>query len=384
MRWDESAVARHNDEVAQLWRDFEAGAPARVPVVFNFSRRFYLLTPWLNERGWSFQQYFERPEVQWDVQLRLQQWIRGSVSQDHGWGLPAQWGGVAPDFQNSYEAAWLGCPLVYFENEVPTTRPILRDDKGRLASFSIPDPLRGGIMARAMEFHQYFEARRQRETFLDRPVGASWLCAGGTDGPFTVACNLRGTTELCLDLYEDPRFVRELLGFVTEAILARLPAVAAFNGDTLPAQSWGFADDSVQLLSVAQYRDVVLPYHRRLVDAFSRGGPNSIHLCGNVPRLLPVIQQELNVQDFDLGFPTDLGQARRTLGPQALLRGNLHPHLLRDGPPSLIREKVAEIMASGAKEGRRFILCEGNNVAPGTPPEHFAAAYEAAREFGRH
>ncbi len=41
-------------------------------------------------------------------------------------------------------------------------------------------------------------------------------------------------------------------------------------------------------------------------------------------------------------------------------------------------------MGSGVKEGRRFIFCEGNNVPPGTPVEHFDSAYEAAREFGTH
>ena len=377
-------IAQHNQEVAKLWADFAAGCPERVPVVFNLGWRYYLLTPWVNTQGYTFRQHFEDPAVQWEVQLTFWKWIREHLPADQEWGLPEQWGGLRPDFQNIYEAAWLGCPIEFREGEVPDTRPLLKEGKGKFASLTLPDPLRGGLMGRAMEYYQCFEERRKREDFCGRPVGKSALSGGGTDGPFTVACNLRGATELCLDLYEDPQFVRELLDFITEATIARVRAVGEFNGVTYPQQGWGFADDSIQLLSVAQYREVVLPYHRRLLAAFSRGGPNSIHLCGNVSRHLPVLQQELNIQDFDLGFPVDLGQVRKDLGPGALLRGNLPPMILREGPVARIREETIRIMQSGAKDGRRYVFCDGNNVAPGTPLEHFQAAYDTAREYGKH
>ena len=208
------------------------------------------------------------------------------------------------------------------------------------------------------------------------------MCGGGTDGPFTVACNLRGTTQFCLDLYEDPRYARELLDFVTQATIVRIKAVMESNQTQFPLDGWGFADDSISLLSEAQYREFVLPHHHRLLAAFSKGGPNSIHLCGRVQHLLPLLQKELNIQDFDLGFPVDLARARRDLGPNALLRGNLHPMILRDGPVSLIQEKTAEILRSGVAEGRRYCFCEGNNVAPRTPVEHFIAAYETVKELG--
>ncbi|UCH33596.1 MAG: hypothetical protein JSV65_13630, partial [Armatimonadota bacterium] len=338
--------------------------------------------PWLNEQGYSFQQFFDDPAIQWEVQLALQKWVRDNVPQDQERGLPKTWPGLTPDVQNLYEAAWLGCRIEYREKEVPDTWPRLRERKGDLGALSIPDPIHDGLQARGIEFYQYFEERRAREEFAGRPVGKSSLCGGGTDGPFTVACNLRGTTELCLDLYEDPAYARELLEFVTRAIIVRVEAVGEFNGATYPQQGWGFADDSIQLLSEAQYREFVLPCHQRLLARFSQGGPNSIHLCGQVQRFLPLLQRELNIQSFDLGFPVNLGQARRELGPEATLRGNLHPQMLRDGPASLIRDGTAGILRSGVMEGRRYVFCEGNNVAPGTPLEHFRAAYDVVRALG--
>jgi uroporphyrinogen-III decarboxylase len=377
-------IEEHNQEVARLWRDFDQGRPARVPCQWNFSKQFWLLTPRLNPRAYSFRQYFEDPAVQWAVQLEFEKWVREQPIQDAELGLPEEWPGLSPDYQNTAEAEWFGCRLVYHEGEVPDSWPMLREHKGDLASLAIPDPVHDRVQGRALECYHYLEERRKREDFAGRPVGRSSLCGGGTDGPFTVACNLRGTTELCLDLYEDPAYAQELLEFVTEATIARIQAVMEFNQTEFPQAGWGFADDSISLLSESQYRELVLPHHRRLLAAFSRGGPNSIHLCGNVQRLLPLLQRELNIQDFDLGFPVDLGQVRRDLGPGALLRGNLHPMILRDGPISLIQEKTAEILRSGVKEGRRYVFNEGNNVAPRTPLEHFRAAYETVKALGAH
>jgi uroporphyrinogen-III decarboxylase len=43
---------------------------------------------------------------------------------------------------------------------------------------------------------------------------------------------------------------------------------------------------------------------------------------------------------------------------------------------------VRRILQSGVLEGGRFLLREGNNLAPGTPLENTEAMYYAGREFG--
>jgi uroporphyrinogen-III decarboxylase len=150
------------------------------------------------------------------------------------------------------------------------------------------------------------------------------------------------------------------------------------------SDAWGFADDSVQLLSVHTYRDLVLPYHKRLTERFGPKGPNGIHLCGDATHLFPTIKEELCVNSFDTGFPVDHGKLRRELGPEVTIHGGPHVELLRSGAPERIREEVRRICESGVMEGGRFILREGNNLAPGTPPGNVAAMYDACREFGRY
>jgi uroporphyrinogen-III decarboxylase len=87
---------------------------------------------------------------------------------------------------------------------------------------------------------------------------------------------------------------------------------------------------------------------------------------------------------FDLGFPTDLGLARKELGPDVLLRGNLHPELLRSGSPEEIERETKRICESGVMEGGKWIFCEGNNVAPNTPLQNFQAMYNAGKKYGRY
>ncbi|MBC7321119.1 hypothetical protein H5T89_10810, partial [bacterium] len=148
--------------------------------------------------------------------------------------------------------------------------------------------------------------------------------------------------------------------------------------------SWGFADDSIELISEETYKEFVLPYHKKLIDTFSKGGPNSIHLCGKASHHFETIRRELNVMDFDTGYPTDLGKMRKILGPEVTLRGNINPMVLLEGPTYRIEEEVVKLLQSGVMEGGKFLLCDGNNVAPCTPIEHLRTMYETGKRYGRY
>jgi uroporphyrinogen-III decarboxylase len=132
------------------------------------------------------------------------------------------------------------------------------------------------------------------------------------------------------------------------------------------------------------YREHVLPHHRRLCDTFSADdSPRSIHLCGDATRHFVTLRDELNIREFDTGFPVDFGQLRRDLGRDVVIQGGPHVELLRSGTAAQVREEVRRILSTGVLEGGRFILREGNNLAPGTPPENTEAMYYAAKEYGR-
>jgi Uroporphyrinogen decarboxylase (URO-D) len=396
---------RHNAENERLWDDFDLGRPSRVPVILGTNTRYYLLSPAANPDGLTFSRYHGDPDTMLQAQARFADWDRHNILRDAELGLPADGWDVRVDFQNYYEAAWLGCPIEYVDGQVPDTTPAFADDARKREVFDLRPGPWSGIMALNLEYYQHM-LRRQAEGFeyRGRPIRAVSLNALGTDGPFTVACNIRGATEICLDLYVDPGYARELLGFITEATIARIRAYREFLGEPVVRPSFGWADDSIQNLSTDLYAEFVLPCHRKLVAAFAdpsaepfepastirpRKAPpirhNSIHLCGDATRHFPLIQRELNVQSFDTGYPIDFGAVRKALGPGAQISGGPRVELLLAGSPESIRDEVRRILQdTGVTDGRRFVLREANNLAPHTPLESLRAMYEAAREYGRY
>ena len=391
-----SDFEEHNAEVRRVWEAFNAGKPYRAPITFGINPRFILLNPAYNPEGITFEQYTNDPQTMLDAQLKFFHFVRHNIVQDQEMGLPKDGWDVYVDLQNYYEAAWFGCEVRFMPGEVPDTVPLLTDDrKNVLFDRGIPDPFggpspadglrpAGGIMRKNLDYAEFF-AKRRAEGFEYRgkPIRNIALAAMGTDGPFTAAANLRGATNICIDIYEDPDYVRQLLDYITEATILRIKALRSLKNENLKTQSWGAADDSIALLSCDAYREFVLPAHRRLYGTFSEGGPNSIHLCGDSTRHFPMLRDELNIKSFDTGFPVDFTWLRKTLGPDVTIYGGPSVPLLRDGTPQQVRDEVRRICETDILEGGKFVLREGNNMAPGTPLENIRAMYEAGREFGR-
>jgi len=373
----------HNAEVREVWKRFREGNPSRVPMTLGIASRFTLLNPEANPRGITYRDYFADPDVMFDHQLQHHYWVRHHVPYDAELGLPETWT-VNVDFQNSYAQLWYGADLRFIDGDVPDTPPFLTDEnKWDFIAAGPPAPF-GGWMGRAWEFYERFQERAEGYEFHGRPVRAGSLPGAGTDGTFTIACALRGPTELCLDMHTDPEFYHALMNLIVEATIRRIYAFRERLGRPRESRAWGFADDSIQLVSDATYRELILPYHRRLFDEFGADGPNSIHLCGDATHLFKTIRDELNVTTFDTGFPVDHGWLRRELGPEVTIRGGPHVELLRSGTPAAVREETKRILESGVMEGGKFVLRDANNLAPLTPIANIAAMYDACKEFGQY
>jgi uroporphyrinogen-III decarboxylase len=199
----------------------------------------------------------------------------------------------------------------------------------------------------------------------------------------TVAANLRGASELFADFIEDPEYVKDLLAFVTDAVIARIQAWRKYLGQPIQQEAFGFADDSVMLLSREMYREFVLPCHRRLREALcttATGG--GIHLCGDSSRHFATIRDELGIRSFDTGFPIAHGKLREELGADVEILGGPHVELMRGGPAKAVYDCAKAILESGVRVGGRFVLREGNNLAPGTPLENIRMLNQAAQDAG--
>ena len=373
--------ASHNAETKAMWAGYHAGKPTRTPIFVGTNTRYFIFNKAANPDGIDFQRFSEDPDLMFDTQLRFARWGRFNLMQDFEMGLPEKWG-VAPDFQNYYEAAWFGCPVEYMAGQVPDTTPAFEDCPERIMEKGLPDPF-GGLFAKVLRYAEHYQERAAKETYLGRPIQANFpWCGQGTDGPFTVACNVFGPTFVCSAMLEEPERFHKLLDFITTATIARMTAWRKLAKTPIPQDGFGFADDSIALISTPSYVEHILPYHRRLIDALATDKPRSIHLCGDATRHFPTLQKELNIQSFDTGFPVDFGALRRTLGPTVRISGGPHVDLLLNATPDQVRAETRRILASGILEGGLFALREGNNLAPYTPLANIEAMYETGRQYG--
>lgn len=371
----------HNADMRAAWAAMDAGTPFRTPTILGLNTRYFILTPWVNRENVSFQRYMEDPDAMFDMQLRAQRWQRFNLLQDAELGLPDEWV-VTPDFQNVYEAGWLGCSQEYSAGQVPATLPAYPDGPEPAMDNGIPDPF-GGLLERGLRYYQRFQERAASETYLDRPIRAGlpgWGC--GSDGVMTVACNLCGPEWVCMAMASEPDRLHRFFDFLAEATIRRITAWRERFGHPVRRDRFYYADDSIALVSVKMYRDHILPYHRRVFDAFATDTGRGIHLCGDATRHFPTIHEELGVVEFDTGYPVDFARVRGDVGTEVRINGGPTAETVRFGPAAAVDAEAVHILASGVLEGGRFVLREGNNLAPETPAVHTEALYRAAREHG--
>lgn len=360
-------------EAERFWNAWENGEAYRVPIRFNINAANIV-------EGVDGIKYFNDPIYMMQVQLEGQKWIWENVPMDQL--EPKEWY-VQPDFQNFLEAGWLGCPIKWSPGSPQQTYPLPLIERKDRFSWEIPDPLKGNLMARVYDFYKVMVEKAGSMTYAGKKVRVG--APIGTDGPFTVAYLLRGP-KIFVDMIQDPEFVDELMDYVTEATIVRMKAWMDFLGVKYPMDTMWFADDAIQNLSLELYKRFVLPYHKRILQTFTTGKkPNFIHLCGRVQHLLKTIKDELNVGTFELGFPVDLGLARRELGQDVHLIGNVNPAIILEGPEERIEREVKKVFETGvAVGGYNFTLSDGNQIAPRTPLNHLYAFYNAGLKYGRY
>jgi len=270
---------------------------------------------------------------------------------------------------------------VYRDEAVPHVEPCLAQDRDRLFELDVP-ALDAGFMAKAWRFRDYAEEQKARGfEFEGRPLGN--IGYPGIEPPLCLAYVLRGATEAMIDMKADPDYFGRLMDYVTTCRIEWERGVRSKQGTTGKSQHWGVGDDPIELMSVDDYSRFVYPHHRRLLETFAEPeGPHYAHICGRVQHHLVNYKERHRVRAFDLGFPVDMGQARRDLGPEVTLFGNVHVAALASNDRTAVAAEVRRLLASGVKRGGRFILADGNNVAPGTRADTLSFVHELVSAEG--
>ncbi|MEW6741687.1 MAG: uroporphyrinogen decarboxylase family protein [Planctomycetota bacterium] len=228
------------------------------------------------------------------------------------------------------EAHDCGAAVEFFADQPPAIveREARLLDKAELLKLGLPDPLGGGRMTDRVRAASLFRKRVRGERLIE-----GWI-----EGPCAEAADLRGLTQLMLDLFDDPPFVRDLFAFVVEMELRFARSQIEAGIDIM-----GIGDAAASLVGPSLYEEFVWPYEKRMVDGLhAMGCPVRLHICGQTRPLLAAMGR-LGCEIVDLDYPSPLSEARAAMGSGQVLLGNIHPvDVLRNGTPASVFAAIAE------------------------------------------
>jgi len=371
---DELAARRTRVEKA---RRFEL--PDRVPVIPSLGHRY--LVP---QVGVRLGDYYADPETMLRTQILAQKWLLETIRTD-AWSITGPWVGAWTDFQNTFESGSLGVEVVFPEDDIPWAGRGWVANEADLRRLEAMDFVHSGINAKQIAYRRAMMdvAAKYPVRFRGGPVfypGEDPALTHTSDGPFGVAGDLMGQTELFVAVKERPDFVRELLRIVTDKLIEWLDFCWAEEKLPVP-KDFAWTDDLAVSLSAETFRDVVLPSEKRL--RFHFDGRLSLHMCGKSDHLLEIFRDDLAIHELQgFGYEVDLDRIGEALGGRVVLLGNVNPMLIHAGTPDQVRAATRRVIETlGPRRG--LIVQDGNNIPPGSPPANINAMMEAAEAWGR-
>ena len=201
---------------------------------------------------------------------------------------------------------------------------------------------------------------------------------GFAGAPFTLLCYLvqgRGTKtfpEARAFLYREPAAARQLLDKLADTNLRYLRAQAEAG-----AQALMIFDSWAGLLSEDDYRAFARPAVARILDGLKDLGLPRIYFPNLGGHLLPSVA-ELDADVVQVDWRVPLDEARRILGPNVILQGNLDPAALFAAPERLRTEIDRVLERAVGSAGHIFNL--GHGIERTTDPDQVARLVDYVHE----
>ena len=170
----------------------------------------------------------------------------------------------------------------------------------------------------------------------------------------------------------EPEISARLLDKLADAMIVYLRAQVNAGAQALMLfESWG------GLLGPSDYKRIALPPVKKIIEGLKDLGVPLIYFANQCGGSLEYIAT-LDVDVVGLDWRTSLGGARKILGPQRAIQGNLDPaHLF--SPPAELKKRVDEVFTDiGPGPGHIFNL--GHGIWPETDPDAVARLVDYVHE----
>ncbi len=266
-----------------------------------------------------------------------------------------------------------GVQVEYQEDSAPVANIPAISSLDEVDQLEIPDPYQDPLL------RELLKATRM----IVEEIGDQAFVIGRADqGPFSLACEIRGMAEFMLDLTiaEEQEKIHQLLEFCLQ-VCERYALAQMEQG--AHATSIGDSPSGPDMISPEYYRRFAYPYVKRLADRLAdREILLSYHICGDAtPIIEDMIQTGAAIIEIDQ--KSDQKTVKEAARGRAALLGPVDPsEVMANGTPELVQEKCREALEN-LSPGGGFILGPGCALPSTTPDENIDAMIEAAKKFNR-
>ncbi len=181
-------------------------------------------------------------------------------------------------------------------------------------------------------------------------------------------------------LADDPDLARDTVDTVGALLLEVVETMANMDGvgAIFFGEDMGFK--TATMVSPATLRELIFPWHRRIVQAAHQAGkPIILHSCGNLKAIMDeIIEIGWDAKHSFEDVIEPITEAKDRYGDRIALLGGIDMDLLGRGTEEAVRARVREVMAHCAPGGG-FALGSGNTVANYVQVENYLAMLDEGR-----
>ena len=301
--------------------------------------------------------------------VEILEYAEGKTDKMYFWapsdGKPVLFYGVL-DKQHIKRVTWQDKGSAYTKTVIETPKgqitTISRRDKGVHTSWRIKHFCEDEEDARKILSLPYLPWQPNAKSFftLDKKLGGSGIILGDVPDALCLTVELFGLSKFLKLYIRRKDLIFELLDFFHERIYNYLEHILREGAVTM-YRICGPEYATPPYLHPREFDRLVTSYDVELVDLLHKyGGYARLHSHGKVKRILPSLR-EIKVDAVDpLEPPPDgdveLNEARKILGDDVVLIGNIEERLFEIGEKEDIEKQVRKAIRQGASGGG-FILC---------------------------
>ena len=194
-----------------------------------------------------------------------------------------------------------------------------------------------------------------------------------------------GIERFCISFYKDQRLLRRSLEVRTDFIIEAAKRMIELGVDAIVSFD-DMADKNGPMISPTQYREFILPQHKRFVSEIGKKVPVLIHTDGNIWSVIDLfLEAGFNgINPLEPGAGMDIKKVKEKYGERLCLMGNVDAaHTLCDRPITEVVKETKYCLESAAPGGG-YILASSSSLHNTISLERYRVMLATATSCGKY